>query len=351
MHCVVDSEIPYLDRLFDQVGWSVSRVSAASLSSADLREADALWIRTVTPVDEALLAGSAVRFVGAPAAGTDHLDQAYLKAAGIGYCAAPGCNADAVVDYVLYAMAYAASQGVQTELLTAPKALTVAIMGMGQVGTRLASALSQRGFDPLCYDPPRSARDPHFSGVSSLPWSDIDVLCVHASLTREGPFPSFHYLDSRVLGQLKPGSLIIHAARGDVVAPGAWQANPHLHFIADVFPNEPCIDPADIASALLATPHIAGYSRLAKWRGTAQVMAGFNAYFGLAVPLPVAEAAASGAPFLSARWSQIAGFLSHLDDLSKEFKAKSNSGCAVSEVFRTLRGRYAFRDELSRSLP
>lgn len=348
MHCVVDLEIPYLESLLSVPGLTVSRVSAATLSPSDLRTADALWVRTVTRVDEALLAGSPVRFVGTPAAGIDHLDLAYLKAAGIAYSAAPGCNAEAVVDYVLYAMAYAASHGVQPKLRSAPRAVTVAIMGMGEVGTRLAGALSQMGFGPLCYDPPRSARDPGFAGVPALPWADIDVLCVHAALTHEGPYPTWRCLDEAVLSQMKPGSLLIHAARGDIVAPGAWQANPHVHFIADVFPHEPCIDPADIAAALLATPHIAGYSRLAKWRGTTQVMAEFNACFGLSVSLPALEAPVEAAPLSPSFWPQIEHHLAHLSALSRDFKTKATSGAAIPEVFRTLRRDYAFRAELPR---
>jgi phosphoglycerate dehydrogenase-like enzyme len=204
------------------------------------------------------------------------------------------------------------------------------------------------GFDPLCYDPPRSARDPGFSGISSLPWSDIDVLCVHAALTREGPFPSFHYLSRTVLSQLKPGSLVIHAARGDIVAPGAWQANPHVHFIADVFPNEPHIDPVDIASALLATPHIAGYSQLAKWRGTAQVMAGFNACFGLAVPLPALKNTEPNVFLAPSFWPQIEERLAHLAALSKAFKVGASSSGALPDLFRSLRRDYPFREALPR---
>jgi erythronate-4-phosphate dehydrogenase len=51
-----------------------------------------------------LLAGKAIKFVGTATAGTDHVDQAWLQQAGIGFSAAPGCNAIAVVEYVFSAL-------------------------------------------------------------------------------------------------------------------------------------------------------------------------------------------------------------------------------------------------------
>ena len=58
-------------------------------------------MRSVTPVNEQLLGGSSVRFVGTATIGLDHLDTGYLQANNIRYVNAPGCNANSVVEYVL----------------------------------------------------------------------------------------------------------------------------------------------------------------------------------------------------------------------------------------------------------
>src|SRR5690606_19552610 len=74
--------------------------------TADLvRDVDVLLVRSVTRVDAKLLAGSRCRFVGTATSGTDHIDIDWLRAQGIAFADAHGCNAGAVADYVLAALA------------------------------------------------------------------------------------------------------------------------------------------------------------------------------------------------------------------------------------------------------
>ena len=72
MHIVADENMPALDD-FERLG-RVTRVDGRSLTRADLRDADILLVRSVTPVTEALLADTPVRFVGSATIGTDHVD-------------------------------------------------------------------------------------------------------------------------------------------------------------------------------------------------------------------------------------------------------------------------------------
>jgi erythronate-4-phosphate dehydrogenase len=80
-------------------------VSGRDITPAIIEKADGLLVRSVTQVDEALLKGSAVRFVGTATAGIDHLDVVALARLGVQWASAPGSNAIAVVEYVLSAIA------------------------------------------------------------------------------------------------------------------------------------------------------------------------------------------------------------------------------------------------------
>ena len=84
--------MPYARDLFSRLG-EVTAVPGRPIPVAQLADADALMVRSVTKVNESLLAGKPIKFVGTATAGTDHVDEAWLKQAGIGFSAAPGCNA------------------------------------------------------------------------------------------------------------------------------------------------------------------------------------------------------------------------------------------------------------------
>src|SRR5690606_10626631 len=101
-------------------------------------------VRSVTPVDEKLLAGSAVRFVGTCTIGTDHLDIAWLQKSNITYASAPGCNAGGVVQYVMSVLAH-------LDMLEHP--VRVGIVGCGNVGGRLYRTLQKLGIECFCVDP------------------------------------------------------------------------------------------------------------------------------------------------------------------------------------------------------
>ena len=100
MRIVADENIPLLDEFFAGHG-AIRRLPGRAISAADVADADVLLVRSVTRVDQALLQGSPVRFVGTCTIGTDHLALDYFAAADIAWASAPGCNARGVVDYVL----------------------------------------------------------------------------------------------------------------------------------------------------------------------------------------------------------------------------------------------------------
>lgn len=124
---LVDENMPYARELFSRTGDVKAVLVARSVN--ELEDADALMVRSVTKVNEALLAGKAIKFVGTATAGTDHVDDAWLNRAGIGFSAAPGCNAIAVVEYVFSSLLMLAERDG-----FALKDRTVGIVGVGNVG-------------------------------------------------------------------------------------------------------------------------------------------------------------------------------------------------------------------------
>lgn len=283
MRIVADENIPLLDEFFAGFG-EIQRFPGRAIDRAALADAELLLVRSVTRVDRALLAGSAVRFVGTCTIGTDHLDLDYFQQAGIGWASAPGCNARGVVDYVLGSLlALAEQQGV------ALPARTYGVVGAGQVGARLVEVLRGLGWRVLVCDPPRQAAEGgDFVGLEQL-LGECDVLSLHTPL--DGT--TQHLLDAARLARLKPGAWLINASRGAVVDNAALREllrqRPDVQAVLDVWEGEPQVDVELAGLCRIATPHIAGYSLDGKLRGTAQIYQAACRYFGWAEALSLAE--------------------------------------------------------------
>jgi erythronate-4-phosphate dehydrogenase len=265
---VADENIPGVESLFSTLG-AVKLVDGRHLCSQQLSDCDILLVRSVTRVDRHLLQGSRVRFVATATIGVDHLDIDYLNAAGIGWASAPGCNADAVVDYVISACCRL--DGVLEQLLAGA---TVGIVGMGNVGSRLYQRLEQlaincRGYDPFLHQD----QFPVLTDLETVLASD--VICLHTPLTDRGPHPSYHLLNEARLQKLRPGTVLINAGRGAVVDNKALKEllgyRDDLRVVLDVWENEPTIDIELLKRVALATPHIAGYSLDGKWAGAERI--------------------------------------------------------------------------------
>ena len=235
----------------------------------EVRSADVLLVRSVTRVDAALLAGSAVRFVASATSGTDHVDLDYLKQTGIVFAAAPGCNAQAVVEYVLSSLLVLAAQ---YEFKLTDR--VVGIIGCGQVGSRLAQALSIMGVTSLCTDPPlrEITGDDRYCELMDV--LQADVISLHVPLTTSGRHPTRHLVNEQFFAQMRPGAVLINTSRGMVVDEAALkQALRQRHFpvVLDVWGNEPAVDPELLASVVIGTPHIAGNTSDARLRATAMI--------------------------------------------------------------------------------
>ena len=260
-----------------------------AIRNQHLREAGALVVRTATRVDEPLLRGTPVRFVGTTSIGTDHMDLGWLRRQGIAWANAPGCNADAAAQYTL-AMAWLACERLGRNLADS----TAGIIGSGNVGSRVRALFGVLGMPVVANDPPLA--DTGVDGLVSLEEALAqDIVCLHVPLTRDGPYPTHRFIGRKELGRMRPGALLVNSARGDVVDGDALLAelrSGRLHAALDVWPGEPLIEAALLEATTVATPHVAGYSDDGKRRGTLMVYAAFCAWAGLT---PVAPPAAPGA--------------------------------------------------------
>ena len=269
MHIVADENIPLLDEFFGDFG-RLTRLPGRLIDHTSVADADILLVRSVTRVSADMLAGTPVRFVGTCTIGTDHLDLPGLAAAGIEVASAPGCNARGVVEYVLSCLLTFAERAACTW-----QDRVVGIVGVGEVGSRLATTLQALGVPVLLCDPPRAEQgEQGFVSLDEL-IERSDVISCHVPLTRQGAHATHHLLDQARLAALRPGAWLINSSRGPVVNNAALkqllEQRSDLLVALDVWESEPLVDPDLAARCALATPHIAGYSLDGKLRGTAQI--------------------------------------------------------------------------------
>jgi erythronate-4-phosphate dehydrogenase len=176
MLIVADENIPLLDAFFGDIG-EIRRVTGRTLTREQVADADILLVRSVTRVNRELLEGTRVRFVGTATIGTDHIDLEWLQTQGIGFAAAPGCNASSVAEYVLSVVSlFAERRGLDDWT-----SLKVGIVGVGNVGGQLAQCLGRLGFEVRLCDPPRQEREsgaetPYCSLAEAL---ECDVVSLH----------------------------------------------------------------------------------------------------------------------------------------------------------------------------
>ncbi len=277
MQILADPQIPLVSEAFAEFG-EVRLLPGREWGRDDVAGADILLVRSVTPMNEALLAGSAVQFVGSATSGVDHIDFDYLGRRGIAFAHAPGSNAQSVVEYVLSALCVLLG-----ERGRGFDGLCVGIVGCGQIGSRLRRVLESQGARCLVNDPPlqEATGGTGFCPLDAL--ADAEVITVHTPLTQDGPYPTLGLIGADFLALARDDLILINAARGGIVDEAALLQNlrerPGMRAVIDCWENEPRIDPALLARAAIATPHIAGYGYDGKLRGTEMLYQAACRYF------------------------------------------------------------------------
>lgn len=254
-----------VDSLFGGLG-QVERFDGRALAAAQLDGADVLLVRSITRVDDTLLGGSTLRFVGTATSGFDHVDRDALQRRGIPFAWAPASNADSVVDYVLSVLCHHPEK-----LAELSDGEPLGIIGYGHIGRRLHRRLERLGIRVMAYDPWLDAGQyPALVDLASV--LGCPVVSMHAALTDAAPWPSRHMLDVQALGALPNRALLINAGRGELVSTEALQelnrARPDISLVLDVWEGEPEIDQSLLDIVRFGTAHIAGYSFDGKLRAS-----------------------------------------------------------------------------------
>lgn len=272
---VADNKIPGL--LPNLTDFDLTLLPPEAITAQSLRNADILICRSVLKVNRALLDNTPVKIVATPASGIDHIDTHYLEARGIPLFSAAGSNAQGVADYILWMIAWLE----KNRKLSGKRA---GIIGAGHIGTKIQSLLHILGFEVLMNDPPRAFKDPHFISTDLYDLRQQDLICVHAALSREQPFSSYHLLSSGWFNELKENATLINAARGGIIDTQALLRHKKpLNLCLDVFENEPDIEGYEqlVKKCFITTPHIAGHTIESFYRATEMIVSQIKHYLSL----------------------------------------------------------------------
>lgn len=269
MKIVVDSAIPFISGLFEPYA-EVVYSEGSKISSAMIKDCDALVIRTRTRCDSKLLEGSRLRLIATATIGTDHIDEDYCRQRGIIVTNAAGCNARGVLQWVAAVLRHIVlSQGCH------PADFRLGVVGVGRVGSLVARYARSWGFEVLECDPPRQRReDGDFRDFEEL-LTTCDILSFHTPLDNT----TRHMLNADNIRKMRPNAIIINASRGAVVDNRAVMESGKKYYF-DVWEGEPKLDSGVLSHSTLATPHIAGYSKQGKANATAMSVCAVASLFG-----------------------------------------------------------------------
>lgn len=339
MKVIVDDKIPFIREAIGQIADEVVYAPGKEFTPALVKDADALIIRTRTRCDRPLLDGSKVRFIATATIGFDHIDTDYCRRAGIAWTNAPGCNSASVAQYLHASLL----------LLQAQKGIrlqesTIGIIGVGNVGSKVAAVARGLGMRVLLNDLPRQdSEGTHgFLPLQTLA-DECDILSFHVPLCQtEGRYKTFHLADEAFFRSLRRRPVLINTSRGEVVDTGALldalDTGRVSDAIIDVWENEPDINLTLLNKAFLGTPHIAGYSADGKANATRMSLDALCRHFGIRATYTIAPPAPEH-PHLAAA-SPTDAYLQMYDPRRDSLALKTHP-----ELFEKLRGDYPLRRE------
>lgn len=337
---LIDRYIPFDGNPFDNLA-EVRLLEPEQFSPEIVKDADALIVRTRTRCDHRLLAGSRVSIVATATIGTDHLALPWLAENHIKTVSAPGCNAPAVAQYVL-ASIFALNLGYP--------GMRLGVIGLGHVGSIIASWARNLGIEVLACDPPRQQRDGGWNPLNPSEKGDeqflsidqvarkADILTFHTPLTRDGNAPTYHLLNRDLLS-IAPKAMVINAARGSVADTAdlisALRSGRVDKAAIDCWEGEPLISQELLRLAQITTPHIAGYSIEGKRRATAITFNAVLEHFGSERRI---DPAVAMTPPASVTFDNL---MNSYDPLTDSLPLKS-----TPSAFEHLRNHYLLRHEV-----
>jgi phosphoglycerate dehydrogenase-like enzyme len=248
----------------------------------DLAEAEILVTRAHVRVDRALLESAPrLELIAQGTSGIDNIDLAAARERSVEIIHLPGENANAVAELVIAFMLMMTrtiphyTEEVRRGLFPRDDCATrhelrhyrLGIVGLGEVGRRVARLAGAFGVSVSAYDPYiddfESRGAARIDSLDAL-LSSSDILTLHVPLTYE----TRRMIAAPQIARLPRGAFLINAARGEVLdqqaALDALAAN-HLAGLAlDVYDPEPPPAPLPRDPRLILTPHIAGCSHECK---------------------------------------------------------------------------------------
>ncbi len=277
---IADNKIPFLQGVLDPFA-DVICIPGKEISRENIKDADALIIRTRTRCNKDLLEGSKIRFIATATIGFDHIDTEYCKLKNIAWMNAPGCNSSSVEQYVMSSLI---NISVKKKFNLA--GINIGIVGVGHVGKKIERIAKILGMNILLNDPPRHRKEggAEFVSLDRIK-KESDIITFHVPLTMTGQDKTYHMVDRKFLNSLSKRVHLINTSRGEVIdekalkesiGPGSLGA-----VVLDVWEKEPFIDRDLLEMVDIATPHIAGYSLDGKANGTRISVRSLSRFFGL----------------------------------------------------------------------
>ncbi len=262
MKLMIDDAVWGFGEIFSEFG-EVITLPGRQINHKSLLDCNVLIVRSRTKVNQELLKGTKIQFVGSTVAGLDHIDEIYLRENNIAFASAQGCNANAVAEYVISAIA-----NLSNDFNFKLPGKTLGIIGVGNVGSRLDFKARQLGLTTLLNDPPREINEGSDNFVSLDKALSADIVSFHTPLTFSGTHPTYNLLGSHNFNIIKEDAIVINAARGGIIDETIWQNTVTKANVIDCWENEPNINSTLQKSAYWSTPHIAGHSIDAKFMGS-----------------------------------------------------------------------------------
>ena len=268
---IADNKIPFLKGVLEP--WaSVEYLPGSQIDRNAAMQADAFLVRTRTKCNADLLSGTPVQFIGTATIGFDHIDTRWCEENNIRWTNAPGCNSSSVMQYIASAL-----MQISFESELSLSRLTLGIVGVGNVGSKVMKLAQNLGMKVLLNDPPRQRKENNeiFVDLDQV-LAKSDIVTLHVPLNKGGIDNTFHLFDGNAFNRMKEGAWLINSSRGEVVDTDAVKealAEDKLAgAVLDVWEKEPEIDISLMHMSFIATPHIAGYSADGKANGTSMVV-------------------------------------------------------------------------------
>lgn len=338
MKIIIDNKIPYIKEAVQRIADEVVYAPGKDFTPELVRDADALIVRTRTHCNRDLLGGSRVRFIATATIGFDHIDTEYCKQAGIEWTNAPGCNSASVAQYIQSSLLVWKS--VRNKRLNE---LTIGIIGVGNVGSKVAKVAQDFGMRVLLNDLPREEKEgtKRFSSLEKIA-EECDIITFHVPLYKEGKYKTFHLADDVFFQSLKRKPVIINTSRGEVIQTDALLKALSNRMISDaiidVWEHEPEINRDLLEKAFIGTPHIAGYSADGKANATRMSLDAICKFFQIKGDYEI-NAPAPASPIIHAK--------NHEEAVLQMYNPTEDSNRLKNqpELFETLRGDYPLRRE------